>query len=94
MITVEVLLAMQKQLAAIVALGCWIASFLLWYHYAFSRPVVQQLQSGRIHPLNTHGSIVYLTTQECVLLYGLMALGAICFFLVLSFHYLGKHQSQ
>jgi len=83
---------MWKQLSAIVALVSWAASFVLWYHYAFTRSDVRQPESGRIYPLNTHGSVVYLTSHECFLLYGLMVVGAVCFLFTLGLHYFGKRQ--
>lgn len=49
----------------------------LWYHYAFTRSDARQPESGRILPLNTHGSVVYLTAHERFLLYGLMIVGAV-----------------
>jgi hypothetical protein len=85
---------MWKQLSAIVALASWILSFVLWYHYALTRPDVRQPESGRIHALNTHGSVVYLTSHECILLYGLMALGIACFLATATLHYWGKRQLQ
>lgn len=36
----------------------------LIYHYDENRPKVSQPAAGRIYPLNTHGSIVYLTKNE------------------------------
>jgi hypothetical protein len=81
---------MWKQLSAILALGSWTASFVLWYHYASTRSRMQQPQLGRTHPLNTHGSVVYLTSHEYALLYGLMGLGIACFVLTLGFYHQGK----
>jgi hypothetical protein len=83
---------MWKQLSAIVALVSWTASFVLWYHYAFTRSDVRQPESGRIYPLNTHGSIVYLTSHERFLLYGLMVVGAVCFLLTAGLHYIANRQ--
>ena len=36
----------------------------LWTYYDHTRPTVAAPAHGRIHPLNTHGSIVYLTLEE------------------------------
>jgi len=83
---------MWRQLSAIVALVSWTASFALWYHYAFTRSDVRQPESGRIFPLNTHGSVVYLTAHERFLLYGLMIVGAVCFLLTVGLHCVGKRQ--
>ena len=81
---------MWKQLSAAVALGSWIASFVLWYHYAFTRPSMPRPESGHVHPLNTHGSVVYLTSHECVLLYGLMIAGVVFFLLTAGLYYREK----
>ena len=39
-------------------------SILLWDRYAHTRPPNPDVAAGRIHPLNTHGFIVYLTRGE------------------------------
>jgi hypothetical protein len=62
----------------------WVASFVLWYRYAFTRPAAQDPAAGRIYSLNTHGSLVYLTSSEYVVLYALMCTGAV-FFVVCAF---------
>ena len=36
----------------------------LWTYYDHTRPTVAAPDQGRIHPLNTRGSIVYLTLEE------------------------------
>ena len=36
----------------------------LWEYYDHTRPTAAEPAHGRIHPLNTHGSIVYLTLEE------------------------------
>lgn len=36
----------------------------LWEYYDHTRPTVAVPAQSRIHPLNTHGSIVYLTLEE------------------------------
>ena len=48
--------------------------------------------SGRIYPLNTHGSIVYLTQGERYFLYGLMVAGVIFALLTAIIYFTGdKH---
>ena len=36
----------------------------LWTYYDHTRPIALEVSEGRIHPLKTHGSIVYLTQEE------------------------------
>ena len=52
-----------------VAFGCaglaiWLFHFCLWYQYAATRPRRPDASSGRIYPLNTHGSVAYLNKDE------------------------------
>lgn len=83
-------LQIWKQLLAAVGLGSWVASFVLWYHYAFTRPAVWRSKRGRIYPLNTHGTYVYLTSHEHFLLYVLIVIGITCSLLVIGIHYFDK----
>lgn len=36
----------------------------LWMYYDATRPTTPDRNTGQIHPLNTHGSIVYLNRSE------------------------------
>ncbi len=83
-----------KVLSAILSLGFWAASFVLWYHYAFTRPAVRQPGAGRVYPLDTHGTVVYLTSHEHFLLYFLMAAGVLFFFLAAAFYVFGKRPGR
>jgi hypothetical protein len=47
-----------------VALAVWLFHFCLWYQYAATRPVRLDASSGRVYPLNTHGSVAYLNKSE------------------------------
>jgi hypothetical protein len=49
----------------------------LWTYYDHTRPTLAEPAEGRIHPLNTHGSIVYLTREEADHLYKLGWLASI-----------------
>lgn len=42
---------------------------------------------GKIYQLNTHGSIVYLTSNEHYFLYSLIFAGIVFFLLTIVFHY-------
>lgn len=81
-----------KLLSEVVGLSSWIASFILWYHYALTRPAIRQPEGGRVYPLNTHGTVVYLTSREHFLLYSLIVVGVVCFLLTAGFYYYGKRQ--
>ncbi len=48
-------------------------------HYAYTRPQSPDVTVGRMYPLNTHGSIVYLNSQERSSLYGLQLLAGLLF---------------
>jgi hypothetical protein len=53
-----------KAIAGILGLCFWFSSGLVWMYFDAHRPTFADPQSGRIYPLNTHGSIVYLTPVE------------------------------
>jgi hypothetical protein len=56
-----------KLLRAAIVLALVVSFFAyvgLWEYYDHTRPTVAAPDQGRIHPLNTHGSIVYLTLEE------------------------------
>ncbi len=65
--------------AAVVAVIVWLTSIFLWMYYDSARPRIADPGIGRIYRLNTHGSIVYLTRGEHVLLKALMLMGGVCF---------------
>ncbi len=51
--------------AIVIALVASFAVYVgLWTYYDHTRPTAAEPAHGRIHPLNSHGSIVYLTLEE------------------------------
>lgn len=76
-----------KLVLTVVGLCFWTTSFVLWYHYALTRPSVRRSREGRTYALNTHGTVVYLTPHEHMLLYSLIAAGVVCFLLTAGFYY-------
>jgi hypothetical protein len=48
-------------------------------HDAYTKPQSRDVTAGRVHALNTHGSIVYLTDEEHLLLCGLQILAGLVF---------------
>lgn len=79
-----------KVIAGILALCFWFSSFAVWEYFDSHEPTDADPRSGRIFPLNTHGSVVYLTADEHRLLYGLIYLGAVFFLLTVVSFYLEK----
>lgn len=53
------------------------AAVALWMHYGSTRPPVPDPSVGRVHPLNTHGSVVYLVLAERLRLYALISVALI-----------------
>jgi hypothetical protein len=51
-------------LSPVLALATVSAWVFLWTYFDYTRPHVADASAGRIYPLHTHGSIVYLTGQE------------------------------
>jgi hypothetical protein len=75
----EELDARGRRLRAALALAAGIAwlilffsAIALWIYYDGTRPTTPDPAVGRIYPLNTHGSIVYLLYEERVRLYRLI----------------------
>ena len=79
-----------KTVSAVLALSCWTTGFVLWYRYAFTRPDVRQPDTGRVFPLNTHGTVVYLNSAEHLLLYSLITAGVVCFLVAVGFYAVGR----
>jgi len=50
-------------------MGCF-----LWFQYDYTRPKIPNPLEGRVYPLNTHGSWVYLNAREHWLLNSLTIL--------------------
>ncbi|WP_146084120.1 hypothetical protein [Xanthomonas albilineans] len=71
-----------KNVLGVLALVFWFSSFFLWEYYSSHGSRYFKPEVGRVYPLNTHGAISYLTSNEHYILYGTMAAGAL--FAVLS----------
>jgi hypothetical protein len=70
-----------KIVSGVLGIAFWNLSVFVWMYFDSHRPKIYMAEDGRIFPLNSHGSIVYLTAGEHYFLYGLMAAG-IGFFLL------------
>jgi len=79
----------MKVVSGAFALVFWSSSFVVWIYFASSGPRTYLPEVGRTFPLNSHGSVVYLTFGEHCLLYGLMAAGIALFFLSVVCYFLG-----
>ena len=64
---------------AVTSLLWWGCFCYLTNHYDATRPTLFDVASGRIHPLNSHGHVVYLNGSETFRVYGLVCL-AVTFF--------------
>jgi len=60
-----------------IALG--LASWVLGVNYEYTKPPSPNTADGRVYPLNIHGYIVYLNTQEQYFLYGLQVVAGLFF---------------
>ncbi len=77
---------MLKVTFGLLALCLWFSSFFVWHYYAAHRSSTPVPASGRTYPLNSHGAIVYLSSNEHFFLYGLMIGGAVCALCTVLFH--------
>jgi hypothetical protein len=68
-------------ISGVLSLVFWIASALLWYHYALTRPSRPEPEVGRIYAHRQIGEIFYLTAHE-QLLWRSLALAGVAFFIL------------
>jgi hypothetical protein len=57
--------------------ACFTTSMLLWVYWDCAMPRHPDAAHGRVWELNTHGSVVYLTTNEHFTLEGLVGAGVV-----------------
>jgi hypothetical protein len=79
-----------KRIFWFLGLGLWYFAFFLWHYFNAHGMRTSDSASGRVYPLNTHGSVVYLTWCEHYFLYGLMLVSVVFFLLPLLFIMLRK----
>jgi hypothetical protein len=79
-----------KLIAGVLALGFWSSSFFVWKYFDVHGLRTPDSQSGKIYPLDTHGSVVYLTSREHYFLYGLILAGIVFFLLTIIFYFAGS----
>jgi len=82
-----------KVVTGVLAFVFWNTSVFVWVYFDWHRPKIYMPEAGGIFPLNSHGSIVYLTAAEHYFLYSLMAAGA-GFFLLSAFCYFIGRESK
>jgi hypothetical protein len=78
-----------KRVVGVLALGFWFSSFFAWKYFDAHGLRTPDLQSGKTYPLDTHGSVVYLTPHEHYFLYGLIIAGIVFFLLSVVFYLSG-----
>ena len=78
-----------KIASGLLALCFSCSAYFAWTYYATHRPSFPALSGGRNYPLNSHGAIVYLTSSEHYLLYGLQAATVVFFVLAAASYFLG-----
>ncbi|RON15885.1 hypothetical protein BK662_12500 [Pseudomonas frederiksbergensis] len=79
-----------KLVMGVLTLGFWLSSFFVWKYFDSHGLRTPDLQSGKIYPLNTHGSVVYLTLHEHYFLYGLIIASIVFFLLSVVFYFVGS----
>jgi len=82
-----------KFIAGVLALGFWFSSFFVWQYFDAHGVRTSDPQSGKIYPLDTHGSVVYLTYSEHYFLYGLILAGIAFFLLTIVFYLVGSKRT-
>ena len=79
-----------RLIVGVLALGFWFSSFFVWKYFDAHGLRTSDPQSGKIYPLDTHGSVVYLTFREHYFLYGLILAGIVLFLLTIIFYFVGS----
>lgn len=81
-----------KVVSGVLALIFWFAWFAVWTYFADGRESKLHANGPYVYPLDTHGSIVYITHFERQFLYGLMIAGATFFILTAVIHFAGRRR--
>ena len=76
--------------AAIASLVSFFGDCFLQFQFGYTRPSVPNPLEGRVYPLNTHGSWVYLNAREHWLLNSLMILFLMLFVIAIAIDRLKK----
>jgi hypothetical protein len=79
---------------ACASLCTWFSSVFVWLYFDANRSRVARPESGRIFPLNTHGSVVYLTAGEHHFLYGLMSAAVFLFLIAVLLDFMRRKDSR
>lgn len=81
-----------KLVVGVLALGFWFSSFFVWKYFDAHGLRTPDPPSGKIYPLDTHGSVVYLTSHEHYFLYGFIFAGIVFFLISVVFYFVGSEQ--
>ena len=76
-----------KLASGILSLCFWFSSAFFWWYLDANRPTMADPSGGRTYSLHTHGSVVYLTSNEQHLLYGLISCGIVFFLLTVAIYW-------
>ena len=80
-----------RVVSGVLSLVFWIASCLLWYHYALTRPQKPDPEGGRIYAHRQIGEVFYLTSREQVLWRSLALAGVGFFILAVAIYQCERH---
>jgi hypothetical protein len=72
----EQVLRRIKAMSSVSAVVFWFSWFIVWTYYANREGSALHAGGQYVYPLNTHGSIVYITSREHRLLQAMMMAGA------------------
>jgi hypothetical protein len=56
----------------------------IWNYFGSTLPISPEAATNRVYPLNTHGSVTYMTWRQMFLLFGLRGLGVACLAVALT----------
>lgn len=82
-----------KLTSGALTLCLWFSSFFVWKYFDAHESKFSDPNRGRIYPLNTHGSVVYLTSVEHYVLYGLISASVVLFLLTIVLYIIGTKRS-
>lgn len=59
----------------VLSLLVWVIAAGVWMRFDSLRPRVPRPELGQIYEIDTHGHVVYITLEDALLVYGLIAVG-------------------
>ena len=77
---------LMRMIFGCLAIVFWFSSIWLWMNLDAHSSGSARPGQNYVHPLNTHGHVVYISDRQSFMLHGLMILGAL-FFILASLTY-------